>query len=428
MLATLLFAMHPMNTEAVTWIAGRKSVMALFWMLLSFHAFLNWQRNSVVQRKYLYLSLLCYVLACFSKTAVVFFPMLLMACQICLRKIDIKRSLTTTSSFFLISITIGLCRFFGHYTSGQMALKPFESLWVQLFTVFEIFGFYIKKLIIPENLNNNYPLEVANSFFEPGVLFGMLSMLGMIILIVKCVRRYPLVSFGLIWYLVAWLPHSQLIVIPPALRADRYMYYSSAGLFLAIVNGIDQWTVNRKGMLKLTRIRVGTCTVGLLVIAVFTSMTTLRNNVWADSISLWSDSVQKGCQNPLAHTNLGKAYEEKVMLDEAISEHNKVLAINPTIAVAHYNLGSVYAKQGRLDEAITAYKRSLAIDPYYLEAHTDLGNAYYKMGRLDEAIYEHQQALVLDSGYEEHILTWGLLMGLRGGWMKPFLHSKRRAA
>jgi tetratricopeptide (TPR) repeat protein len=316
-------------------------------------------------------------------------------------------------SFFLISFIIGLCRFFGHYTSGQMTLQPFESFWMQLFTVFEIFGFYLKKLIIPVNLNNNYPLEIANSIFEPGVLFGILSMLGMIILILTCKRRYPLVSFGLVWYLVAWLPHSQLIVIPPALRADRYMYYSSAGLFLAIVCGIDQWTVSNKPLLNTRRIRLGTCAMGLLVIAVFTSMTTLRNTVWSDSISLWRDSVKKYSQNPMAHTNLGKAYEGEGMLNEAISEHKKVLAINPTIAVAHYNLGSVYAKQGRLDEAITAYKRSLAIDPHP-DAHTDLGNAYYKKGQLDEAIYEHKQSLALDSDYDKAYLNLGVAYGAEG--------------
>jgi len=173
LMVTFLFALHPMNTEAVTWIAGRKSVMAMLWMLVSFHAFLNWQRISAVKRKYLYLSLLCYVLACLSKTAVVFFPLLLMAYQICLRKVDIKQSMVTIISFFLISFLVGLCRFFGHYTSGQMTLKPFETPWMHLLTVFEIFGFYLKKLIIPVSLNNNYPLEIANSIFEAGVLFGI---------------------------------------------------------------------------------------------------------------------------------------------------------------------------------------------------------------------------------------------------------------
>jgi len=413
-MVTLLFALHPMNTEAVTWIAERKSVMAMFWMLLSFHAFLSWQRSSAVKRKYLYLSLLCYVLACLSKTAVVFFPLVLMAYQVCLAKMSLYRSIVSVISFFLISVVTGMGRLFGHYTSGQMVWEPFETPWVQVITIFEIFGSYVRKLMMPTNLNNSYSLETYSSLFEPGVFFGILSMMGMVILIVKCIRHYPLVSFGLAWYLAAWLPHAQIIAIPPALRADRYVYYSSTGLFLAIVFATEQWIINAKHLFNSKWLRGAICALGFIILCLFASMTILRNNVWSNSISLWRDSVKKDYQNPLAHTNLGRAYEEEGMLDDAISEHKKVLAINSNIAVAHYNLGNVYARQGRLAEAISEYKQSLAIDPNSAEAHTDLGNAYFKKGMLNEAIFEHKQSLVINPNYEKAYVNLGVAYGGKG--------------
>lgn len=414
MMATLLFALHPMNTEAVTWIAERKSVMALFWMVLSFHAFLSCQRTVKIKKGYYYLALLCYLLACLSKTAVVFFPLLLLAYQVCLAQMGFYRSLGSVISFFMISVATAVGRLLGHYTSGQMVWEPFDSHWVQVVSIVEIFASYFKKLMIPISLNNSYPLKTYSSFFEPGVLFGLLVMVGMVILIVKCRRRYPLVSFGLIWYLSAWLPHAQIIAIPPALRADRYVYYSSPGLFLAMVFFAEQWVRATTHLFNEKQLRFAKCVSCFVIVGLFSSMTILRNNVWSNSISLWCDSVKKDNQNPMAHTNLGKAYEEERMWDEAISEHKKVLAINPTIAVAHYNLGSVYAKQGRLDEAITAYKRSLVLHPHYLEAHNDLGNAYYKKGELDKAIYEYEQALVLDPDYEKAYLNLGVAYGGEG--------------
>jgi len=194
--------------------------------------------------------------------------------------------------FFLISIFTGIGRLFGHYASGQMAWKPFETVWVQVLTIFEIFGGYLKTLMIPVNLNNSYPLETSSSLFDLGVLFGLSSMVGMAFLAIWSLRRYPLVCFGLAWYLAAWLPHSQIIAIPPGLRADRYVYYSSPGLFLALVFGIEQWVINAKQELTVRCFRATTYTLVILTIGMFTSMTILRNCIWSNSISLWHDSVK----------------------------------------------------------------------------------------------------------------------------------------
>jgi len=394
-MVTLLFALHPMNTEAVTWVAERKSTMAIFWMLLSFHAFLIWQQRFKANRSYFSLSLWFYLLACLSKTAIVFFPLVLMAYQICLDKIGLRRSVVVLVPFFLISLFTGIGRLFGHYASGQMAWKPFETTWIQVLTIFEIFGGYFKTLMLPINLNNSYPLETSSSLFDLGVLFGLLSMAGMIILVARCLRGYPLVCFGLAWYLAAWLPHAQIIAIPPALRADRYVYYSSPALFLALVFGIEQWVINAKQELTVRWFRAITYTLVILTIGMFTSMTVLRNCIWSNSISLWRDSLKKYYPNILAHSNLGAAYIRREMLDEAISEYKKILAIKPDNAEAHNNLGAAYAKKGMLDEAIAEYEHAIALKPNYAEAHSNLGVGYVKKGRLDEAIAEYKQAIAL---------------------------------
>jgi len=401
MVVTLFFALHPMNTEAVSWVAERKSVMAMFWMLLSFHAFLTWQQRAKAHRGYLYLSLLFYLVACLSKTVVVFFPLLVVAYQICLAHIGLRRSLRALVPFFLISLFTGMVRLFGHYASGQMSSKPFETPWVQVLTIFKIFGGYLKTLMIPVNLNNSYPLETSSSLFDPSVLFGLFSMAGMIILAARCLRGYPLVCFGVVWYLAAWLPHAQIIAIPPAFRADRYVYYSSPGLFLALAFGSEQWAIKARQVLATRRLRTMTFALVMLVIGLFTSMTLLRNRVWSDSISLWRDSIKKYPRNILAQSNLGAAYIIKGMVDEAISEYKKILVLKPHDAEAHNNLGAAYFKQGRLDEAIAEYKRAIAIDSNHEKAYYNLGAAYAKKGKLDEAIAEYKKAIALKPHYAE---------------------------
>jgi tetratricopeptide (TPR) repeat protein len=408
MIVTLLFALHPMNSEAVTWIAERKSVMAMLWMLLSFHAFLNHDQRSKGYKIHYALSLLFYILACLSKTAVVFFPFLLLAHQFLLSRIGLMRSFFRSLPFLFIALLTAIGRVLGHFASGQMDWTPFETFLSHVSTVFEVFGEYVKNLIIPIGLNNSYPLEPSTNPFDPGPLFGLLCLAGMIVLIWRYFRAYPLICFGLIWYLAAWLPHSQIIPVPPALQADRYVYYSSAGLFLAFVAGAESLVMNAKGVLVSKGFKRSICVLGFLLIGVFASMTVVRNRVWSDSISLWSDSVMKYSQNPLAHCNLAMAYTEKGQADKAIEAYKRALAINDNNADAHNNLAGLYVQKRRFNDAISEYKKAIAVNGRLREARTNLGTVYAMKGRLDHAISEFQAALAIDPDHSKTHYYLGL--------------------
>lgn len=425
MMVTLLFALHPMNTEAVTWIAERKSEMGMFWMLLSFHSFLSWQRGIRTYRIYFYLSLFFYLLACLSKTAVVFFPLILMAYQVCLAKKGLRRSMIALLPFFLISVLTGIGRLFGHYASGQMDWKPFETPWVQALTIVELFGGYLKTLLIPMNLNNRYPFQTSNSLFDFGVLFGLLSLVGMIALVIRYHKKHPLVCFGLIWYLAAWLPHAQIIAIPPVLRADRYVYYSSTGLFLAIVFGMDQWVINMKQGITARRLRVVACAGVFLVIGVFAWMTACRNSVWSDSVSLWGDSAKKYDRNAEVHNNLGYSYYQKGLSEKAILEYKRALAISPDYIDVYNNLGVAYRNIGMTDEAISVYKKVLAINPNLLKPRFNLGNAYRKKGELDKAISEYKKALDIKPDYAEVHNNLSVTYHSKGNYMLAIMYCDK---
>ena len=161
MVVAFLFALHPMNTEAVTWIAERKTVMAFFWMMLSFHAFLSSQPTIKIKKRFFYLSLFCYLLACLSKTAVIFFPVLLVAYQVFLARMGIYRSLGSVISFFVIAFVTGLGRLFGHSISGQMNWKPFATVWVQFVTIGEISEKELLGYAAIAEINSEHPLGRA---------------------------------------------------------------------------------------------------------------------------------------------------------------------------------------------------------------------------------------------------------------------------
>ena len=103
-----------------------------------------------------------------------------------------------------------------------------------------------------------------------------------------------------------------------------------------------------------------------------------RNGVWKKVTVLWSDCVLKSRHKARPYLNLGRAYRDEGMIDEAISEFKKVLIINPNHKKAHNNLGDTYYKKGRLDKAISEFKKALIIDPNLAETHSNLGCIYNK--------------------------------------------------
>ena len=84
--------------------------------------------------------------------------------------------------------------------------------------------------------------------------------------------------------------------------------------------------------------------------------------------------------NPTFHSCLGIAYSEKGMLDQAISEHKKAIAIDPNNSTTHYNLGLTYSDKGMIDKAIDEYKKAITIDPNFADAHNNLAVVYGKKG------------------------------------------------
>jgi tetratricopeptide (TPR) repeat protein len=340
-----------------------------------------------------------YILACLSKTAVVFFPFLLLTHQFIITRLSFRKSLIPVVPFFLIALLTAIGRIFGHYASGQMEWTPFETFWSHMLSVFEIFGGYIKKLLLPFGLNSSYPLEPSTSLLDSGVLFGLFCLTGMIVLMIRYFREHPIICFGFAWYLAAWLPHSQIIPVPPALRADRYVYYSCTGFFLAAALGIEQLVMKAQSRLSSKWVPRAICVIAFFVAGLYAFMTVERNRVWSDSIALWSDSVTKDPQNPMAHCNLAMAYMEKGRWDDAIAEYKRALSINDRNADAHNNLAGLYVRKRRFDEAITEYKRALAIDGRLRKARTNLGAVYAMKGRLKDAISEFEAAVGINPNH-----------------------------
>ncbi|HUW81694.1 MAG TPA: tetratricopeptide repeat protein [Phycisphaerae bacterium] len=409
-LVALLFGLHPMNTEAVSWIAERKSVLSMCLMLLSLHALLTADRTG--QRRYWPMCYVLYALACLSKTAVVFLPLIVVAYGAWLARWRVGRVFWRTAPLVVLAVLTAIGRLVGHQRAGQMEEEVFPSLAAQAATILEIFGWYLRKLAVPVQLSAGYPLRVSTTVSSPDVLVGLALALVVVGLLVYAVRhRRWLFALSLSWYVAAWLPHAQIVYIPPALRADRYVYYSCVGAFLAamLLAEVLYETVRARlaGKAGSVGLPLVSGSLAVALVAACAMGTVARNRAWRDSVALWRDALAKSPSSVTARNKLGAAYLERGQADLAIRPLREAIDLKADHGPAWANLGRALLTTGRTDEAEQAYQRALACEPGNARYITGLAEVYRSQKQWARAVELTTEAVRLDPG-------WGYAWYVRG--------------
>jgi tetratricopeptide (TPR) repeat protein len=221
-----------------------------------------------------------------------------------------------------------------------------------------------------------------------------------ILLAVRLRRTGKPALFFLVFFVVALLPTSNLIIIIGSIMAERFLYLPSVGLAGCLVASIHALSQRSSVKWRLAP-QAAWVAMGLVCLA-FAVRTYARNSDWQDERSLWTSTVNVCPSSARPHYNLATVLAQiPGRLPDAISEFEAALRIRPDYAEAHYNLGNALARMpGRIPDAIAEYETALRNAPNLKEAHYSLGNALsHTPGRLAEAITEYQAALRIQPDY-----------------------------
>lgn len=410
LLSALFFALHPLQTEAVTYIFQRLASLVAFFCLLSLvcYARARLAEGRAASYSYLMFSVLAAAVAMKTKENAFILPVLALLYEFLFFRGPAARRLLGLAPLLLTMLIVPLSLAGVEKPMGEMlgdvapALRGYGEISRSeyLFTQFRVIVTYLRFIFLPvgQSLQHDYP--VYGSFIEPPValsfvLLSCIAALGLF-LIHRSRRGSPqlrVAGFGIIWFFVALSVESSIVPIPMVIDEYR-VYLPSVGLFMALATGALSLSsvFGNKAAARAAALLV------VLVLAVLAYATFERNGVWQSRVSLWEDVVRKSPSLAYARNNLGVIYMEEGMLDEAERELRAAIRLKPDHERAYNNLGMVFVQRGRPAEAEEAFKAALALRPDNAKAHNNLGVIYVRQGRLKEAELEFRTAVALKPG------------------------------
>jgi len=286
----LLFLIHPLQTEAVTYVNSLGDSLSVFFIFLGIIFYLKFRSLEKLSSKRLVycLSLIMYVLALMSKETAIIMPVLILIVDFFFMdtKISPIRRIKTigksvwpffifTGGYIILRATVlNFLNTFNLYNEVNIFTSSF---FVRLFTFFKILIVYFKLLFWPMNLHMERSIEIATSFFSLPVVIGGAIFLGLIFLVFICLKRFPILSFGILWFFIGLFPTSNLIVPINGLLYEHWLYLPMIGIFLILI-WLGMFIVKKTGFRKHFLF------IFVLFLLFLGSTTIIRNEDWRNPI------------------------------------------------------------------------------------------------------------------------------------------------
>jgi tetratricopeptide (TPR) repeat protein len=358
----------------------------------------------------MFLSISFFLFALLSHPVIIGFPVILIIYLYSFKLIN-KKSICDIFPFFLTIILFEGSLFLLKAQGGRLSdtnINIYENLVKSII----VFGKYIKLLLWPHNLSAIYTLDKENLTF-----LSLFIMIIFILFLFYTFKKDKELFFPISWFLIFYIPISNLFIPVGLIMADRYIYFASLGLcvlFSVIIRRLLEYKWKN------------TVTIILILTIIILSLLTIeRCKVWKDSISLWTDVLNKypnviACNNrgriyydlkdynkaiddftqalnlyPYsidAYINRGLCYYQKEDYNKALQDYNMALKIKPDGDVYH-NRGDLYDQLGDYEKAIKDYGEAIKINPDDGEAYKKRGNIYIKLKKFKDAIQDLTKAL-----------------------------------
>ena len=380
----LLWTVHPLQTESVTYIIQRTELlMGLFYLLTLYCAIRGWE--SAWRRAWFAAAVLACALGMGCKEVMASAPLIVLLYDRTFvngsfgaalrRHAGLYGGLAATWLVLGALVAAGARR----QTVGfDLHIGTLDYLRTQT----QVIVWYLRLCFWPDPLVISYGWPVVRAWRECASHgFVVLALLAVT---VWSLWRRPVFGFLGAWFFLILAPSSSFIPIVTEIAAERRMYLPLAAVVVAVVLA---------GRRATGRFAGGALVAVLAVATVY--LTTERNRDYRSAIAIWTDAVAKRPDNAQARTNLGVALVNADRSEEALAYCRQALRLESGNYPAMNALGDALAKLGRTDEAVNQYTAALKVRPDYAEASAGLGRTLDKAGLLEEALRHYRRAVEL---------------------------------
>jgi tetratricopeptide (TPR) repeat protein len=374
--AALLFVVHPLQIQSVTYVVQRMTSLATGFYLASLLCFLRGRAAPEALRRWLWWSaaMLSGLLSFGSKEIAFTLPLAIALVEWFFVD-DLKREWLRRRGLLL-----GV---FAAASAGVAALALTSAGWERfeftpverLLTQTRVVVLYLSLIVapLPSRLNLLHEIETSTSFFAPiSTLFSAGALAGLLALAIWQARRRRLLSFAVLWLFLGLAIESSLV--PLRMIFEHRVYLPLVGPALIASHSLFRLTGSR------TRVAIASLVVAALCVG-----TVLRNQVWQDPLRLWTDTATKSPGEPLAQARLGALLVGAGRFDDAQVRLERAIALDPDLASAHNALGSVWRGFGEVEKALVSHQRAVALAPGDPSARINAADALVALGRLDAA-------------------------------------------
>ena len=392
----LVFAVHPVQADAVTYAAGRRDVLCGLFYAAGVLAYLGWRRTGRVSS--LVLAASAYVLAILAKEMAITMPVVCVLVDWWQRRRGAETDGATPRRPGAVGLRLAwvaalagvgvaaLAFTYGGHVLRIATERPWHggSIGANFATVARVWVKYLQLMLWPATLSVDYSFDafpVSTSAADPWALASLVVLAFVACGAVASWRRGGRVGLGLAWAAVALLPVSHVVPFRELL-AEHYLYVPMMGIALVVSGAMDavlvRWPARRT---------VVTAVAGVIVVALG-ARTAVRNRDFVDRIALWSATVAAFPRCERAQYNLGQAYFEKSRLADAEHAWLAAAALQPDDVEAQRGLAMLYYRLGKRDVAAEKMDAVLAAKPDDGDALTLAGYIALDSGKPQRA-YEY---------------------------------------
>jgi tetratricopeptide (TPR) repeat protein len=376
-LCAVLFAIHPLNTEAVAWVSARKDLLSTLFFLISAISYIRYRQSASMRWYCTGLTLFAIGLLC--KVMILSLPFVLILIDLLQERKWNKAVILEKLPFFALSLLLGIVAIVGK----QSNVEGVPFLTYTLLIPGNII-LTLQHLFFPANLSVLYPFAPSSSSWIPVALCVMLLVASII-----AAWKNRIALFGLGFFAITFLPAFATFSKDGELyiTSDRYAYLPMIGLLFFLGSGVNA-LLSRSTQTQRTVI-IG---IFLVITVVLGSLSYERSSVWQSTETLFADTVQKAPESSLAHNKLGSQLLDAGQTDQAEQQFRTSLQLldNPR---AHYNLGLVYLSRGDIQDAFTENQKAIALQSDYAPAHVNVGYLLWQEGKIEEAVQNFRAAI-----------------------------------